>query len=82
MLKNDIALRLIGEDFVILYALDIIHRTEKSDNQNPLVADRKIDIADINFEDNYFDFIICNHVLEHIRDDRKAMSELFKIKKK
>ena len=46
---------------------------------NPLVADRKIDITDINFGDNYFDFIICNHVLEHIQDDRKAMSELFRV---
>ena len=48
---------------------------------NPLVADRKIDITDINFENNYFDFIVCNHVLEHIQDDRKAMHELFKVLK-
>jgi len=50
-----------------------------SGDLNPLVADRKIDITDINFEDDYFDFIICNHVLEHIVDDRKAMSELFTV---
>ena len=48
---------------------------------NPLVADRKIDIIDINFGDNYFDFIICNHVLEHIKNDRKAMSQLFRVLK-
>ena len=30
---------------------------------NLLVADRKIDITDINLENDYFDFIICNHVL-------------------
>lgn len=48
---------------------------------NPLVADRKIDITDINFGNDYFDFIICNHVLEHIRDDKKAMSELFRVLK-
>ena len=52
-----------------------------SGDLNPLVADRKIDITDINFEDDYFDFIICNHVLEHIQDDRKAMSELFRVLK-
>ena len=46
---------------------------------NPLVADRKIDITDINFEDNFFDVIICNHVLEHIEDDRKAMRELLRV---
>ena len=52
-----------------------------SGDLNPLVADRKIDITDINFENNYFDFIICNHVLEHIVDDRKAMRELFRVLK-
>ena len=46
---------------------------------NPLVADRKIDITDINFGNDYFDFIICNHVLEHIQDDRKTMSEIFRV---
>ena len=48
---------------------------------NPLVADRKIDITDINFGNDYFDFIICSHVLEHVQDDRKAMSELFRVLK-
>jgi len=52
-----------------------------SGDLNPLVADRKIDITDINFKDNYFDFIIRNHVLEHIVDDQKAMRELFRVLK-
>lgn len=38
----------------------------------------KMDITDIRFPDNSFDAIICNHVLEHVIDDRKAMSELFR----
>ena len=38
-----------------------------------------IDITDIKFEDNSFDFILCNHVLEHVPDDRKAMSELYRV---
>jgi glycosyltransferase involved in cell wall biosynthesis len=42
----------------------------------------KIDITDMQFEDNYFDFIICNHVLEHIPNDLKAMKELFRVLKK
>lgn len=46
---------------------------------NSLVADRKINITDINFEDNLFDVIICSHVLEHIVDDRKAMRELSRV---
>jgi len=48
---------------------------------NPLVADRKIDITNINFKNDYFDFIICNHVLEHVQDNRKAMRELFRVLK-
>ena len=41
----------------------------------------KADITNIPFEDNYFDVILCNHILEHIPDDRKAMSELFRVMK-
>lgn len=52
-----------------------------SGDLNPLVADRKIDITDIKFENNCFDFIICNHVLEHVKDDKKAMSELCRVLK-
>ena len=37
-----------------------------SGDLNPLIADRKIDITDIKFENNYFNFIICRHILEHI----------------
>lgn len=40
-----------------------------------------VDITDIQFEDNRFDRIICSHVLEHIEDDTKAMSELYRILK-
>jgi SAM-dependent methyltransferase len=41
----------------------------------------KMDITDIQFPDDTFDAIICNHVLEHIVDDLKAMSELHRILK-
>jgi len=53
-----------------------------SGDLNPLMScDIRLDITDINFEDNFFDVIICNHVLEHIVDDRKAMSEIFRVLK-
>ena len=39
----------------------------------------KIDITDIKYPDESFDIIICNHVLEHIPDDIKAMSEFFRV---
>ena len=48
---------------------------------NSPIADVKADICDLPFTDDEFDFIICNHVLEHIPDDTKAMQELYRILK-
>lgn len=45
------------------------------------LADVKADICDLPFEDNSFDTILCNHVLEHIPDDTKAMQELYRVLK-
>ena len=45
------------------------------------IADVKADICDLPFEDNSYDVIFCNHVLEHIPDDTKAMQELFRVLK-
>ena len=41
----------------------------------------KIDVTDIKFENNYFDVIICNHVLEHIENDLEAMKEIYRVLK-
>tara|TARA_B110000003_G_scaffold226839_1_gene227915 strand:- start:1378 stop:2145 length:768 start_codon:yes stop_codon:yes gene_type:complete len=49
-----------------------------TDLKSPL-ADVKADICNLPFKDNEFDYIFCNHVLEHIPDDTKAMSELFRV---
>ncbi|WP_297984554.1 class I SAM-dependent methyltransferase [uncultured Chryseobacterium sp.] len=46
------------------------------------IVDVKADILDLPFEDESFDIVICNHVLEHIEDDRKAMRELYRVMKK
>ncbi len=51
-----------------------------ADLYSPL-ADVKADITDLPFADNEFDVIFCNHVLEHIPDDTKAMQELFRVMK-
>ena len=45
------------------------------------LADVKADICNLPFKDNTYDVILCNHVLEHIPDDTKAMQELFRVLK-
>ena len=52
-----------------------------TDLYSPL-ADVVADIRNLPFEDQSFDLILCNHVLEHISDDRKAMIELYRVLKK
>lgn len=42
---------------------------------------QKISIQDICYPDNHFDFIMANHVLEHVEDDRKAISEVTRVLK-
>ena len=51
-----------------------------ADLYSPIV-DVKADILNLPFEDNSFDVILCNHVLEHIEDDTKAMRELYRVLK-
>ncbi len=51
-----------------------------TDLLSPL-ADVKADICNLPFEDNSYDVILCNHVLEHIPDDSKAMQELYRVLK-
>lgn len=51
-----------------------------TDLSSPL-ADVKADICQLPFEDNTFDVIFCNHVLEHIPDDTQAMRELYRVLK-
>lgn len=51
-----------------------------TDLNSPL-ADVKADICHLPFDNNSFDVILCNHVLEHIPDDSKAMSEMLRVLK-
>lgn len=51
-----------------------------TDLNSPL-ADVKADICNLPFGTNEYDIIFCNHVLEHIPDDTKAMQEIFRVLK-
>ena len=61
-------------------ALSHLDKYVTTDLNSPL-ADIKADICDLPFDDNSFDVILCNHVLEHIPDDTKAMQELYRVLK-
>lgn len=52
-----------------------------TDYNGNLYADMSYDILNINVPDNSYDKIICYHVLEHIIDDMRAISELNRILK-
>ncbi len=41
----------------------------------------KIDMQSILYPDEYFDFVIANHVLEHVSDDLAALSEIRRVLK-
>ena len=44
-------------------------------------ADVKMDVHDIPFEENTFDVVICNHVLEHVDDADKVMKDFYRVMK-
>lgn len=49
-----------------------------ADLESPL-ADMHFDIQHIPLDDEEFDAVICNHILEHVEDDRAAMREILRI---
>ncbi len=51
-----------------------------TDLNSPL-ADVKADICNLPFKNDSYDVIFCNHVLEHIPNDAKAMQELYRVLK-
>jgi SAM-dependent methyltransferase len=64
-------------------------RFEKIHGENYITADIesplakvKMDIHQIPFDDNEFDVVLCNHVLEHVEDDILAMSEIRRVLRK
>jgi len=42
----------------------------------------QLDLTALNLVNDSFDYIICNHILEHIPDDLKAMTEMLRVLKK
>ena len=41
----------------------------------------RVDLQNIDFEDNQFDVVVCCHVIEHVQDDASAMREIYRVLK-
>ena len=50
------------------------------DLESPL-AKIKMNVLDIPFEKDFFDVVFCNHVMEHVESDTKAMTEILRVLK-
>jgi len=84
-------------DFFTAEKLDVLHiapeqcfhkKFKSQENLNYLTADLVSPIADMHFdlhaiplEDNRFDVIFCNHVMEHVDNAHTCMSELYRVMK-
>ncbi len=71
--------------------VSIMKRLKRAYRDNPtkyITADLESPLATIHFDvqeiplaDDFSEVIICNHIMEHVADDRKAMRELYRIMK-
>ena len=43
---------------------------------------KKLNLMKIPFDEQHFDLVICNHVLEHVPDMQKCMSEIYRVLKR
>ena len=46
-----------------------------------MLAMKKIDITNIDFKNSSFDVVICSHVLSVVKEDLKAIKELYRVLK-
>ena len=51
-----------------------------ADLESP-IADLHFDLHSIPLDDNLYDVIFCNHVMEHVKDDLQCMKELYRVMK-
>ena len=80
--KNKKSILHIAPEACYLQRFEKIHGEQyiTADIESPL-AKVKMDIHQIPFPENQFDVILCNHVLEHVRDDLQAMREIHRVLK-
>ena len=72
----------IAPEHCFIKQFEAIHKENyiTGDLYSPL-AKVKMDVHEIPFEENTFDVVFCNHVLEHVEDDRKVVREIRRVLK-
>lgn len=72
----------IAPEQCFLKGFEKIHgsRYITADIESPL-AKVKMDIHHMPFQDQTFNVVLCNHVLEHVENDSKALSEINRVLK-
>lgn len=80
LLREPVAVLHIAPEFELQRRLKASSnlRYVSADLDSPL-AMVQTDITDMQFQDASFDVVFCNHVLEHVSDDLKAMRELLRV---
>ena len=48
---------------------------------NAALADKTVDITDIQYDNNYFDYVLCSHILAYVHDEAKAIDEMYRVLK-
>jgi SAM-dependent methyltransferase len=72
----------IAPEMCFLKRFEKVHQEKyiTADLESPW-AKVKMDIHNMPFPDDHFDMVLCNHVLEHVTDDIKAMKEIRRVLK-
>jgi len=70
----------IAPELCFLKPFEALHQENyiTADLESPL-AKIKLDVLHMPFDEASFDIIFCNHVLEHVDDDRQAMAEIYRV---
>ena len=79
LLRSGIAILHIAPEAALRRRLEAVAGRYVCGDLTGSFGDIRIDITDLPFADESFDTVVCNHVLEHVPDDRRAMHELRRV---
>ena len=74
-------LHIAPEQAFVKRFLQLSHKSYITSDLHSPIADVQADICNLPFSDQQFDWVVCNHVLEHIPNDKIAMQEIYRVLK-